>query len=566
MRYVALASDYDGTLAHDSHVSDETLGALQRLRQSGRRLILVTGRELTDLESVFSRLDLFDCIVAENGAVLYTPANRQKQVLAPPPKPAFVDELKRRGVQPLGVGDAIVATWHPQETAVLETIRDLGLELHLIFNKGAVMVLPSGVNKRSGLKAALENLGLSEHNVIGVGDAENDHAFLEVCECSAAVANAHPAVKDTANLVTKADHGAGVVELIEMILKDDFDHPLPECRSIPVGYEHEREFCVPAYGSSLLVSGASGSGKSTFIAGLLEILIERQYQVCLIDPEGDYEKFPDTIPVGDEKHLPSVDEVIQLLQKPASQVVVNLMGIPVADRPAFFGSLVPRLLELRLRIGRPHWIIVDEAHHMLSPEWAPAAAQLAGELSNVVLITVHPDHIVPAALKTVNAVFAVGPAPGKVMETFAQAAGIASPRMDPKDLAPGQVLAWFPRTGDLRCLDIHRSRAERQRHRRNYTHGELGKDNSFYFRGPQEKLNLRAQNLTMFFQLAEGVDDETWLYHLKQGDYSRWFRERIKDEALADEVVQYERETSPNAHESRQRIKAAVERRYTAPS
>src|SRR5215467_742063 len=170
MRYVALASDYDGTLAHDGLVSDETLSALQRLRQSGRKLVLVTGRIRGDLESVFSAADLFDCIVAENGAVLYTPATREKQALAPPPKQAFVDALHRRGVQPLAIGDAIVSTWHPNETMVLEIIRDLGLELEVIFNKGAVMVLPSGINKSSGLQVALDSLRISGHNVVGVGD------------------------------------------------------------------------------------------------------------------------------------------------------------------------------------------------------------------------------------------------------------------------------------------------------------------------------------------------------------------------------------------------------------
>src|SRR5215467_14424961 len=132
MRYVALASDYDGTLAQEGLVSNATLAALKRLRQFGRRLILVTGRILADLESVFSAADLFDCIVAENGAVLYTPSTREKQVLAPPPKQAFVDELHCRGLQPLEIGDAIVSTWHPNETMVLEIIRDLGLELELI--------------------------------------------------------------------------------------------------------------------------------------------------------------------------------------------------------------------------------------------------------------------------------------------------------------------------------------------------------------------------------------------------------------------------------------------------
>ncbi len=221
MRYIALATDYDGTLAHDGKVADSTIHALERLGQSGRKLILVTGRELADLETVFSRWSLFDRIVAENGAVLYTPSTREKQVLAEAPDPRLVEALRHRGVEPLSLGDSIVATWRPHETTVLEVIRDLGLELHVVFNKGAVMILPATVNKVSGLKAALETLGISEHNTVGIGDAENDHAFLKWCEFSAAVANALPSLKETADMTTRADHGAGVVELIEMILDDD---------------------------------------------------------------------------------------------------------------------------------------------------------------------------------------------------------------------------------------------------------------------------------------------------------------------------------------------------------
>jgi phosphoglycolate phosphatase (TIGR01487 family) len=221
MRYIALATDYDGTLARDGKVAAKTIGALERLRQSGRKLILVTGRELADLETVFSRMSIFDRIVAENGAVVYTPATCEKQVLAESPSPAFVETLRRRGVDPLSIGDVIVATRRPHETAVLEAIRDLGLELHVAFNKGAVMILPATVTKMSGLKVALETLGISERNVVGIGDAENDHAFLKWCGFSVATANALPSLKETADMTTRASHGAGVVELIGMIIEDD---------------------------------------------------------------------------------------------------------------------------------------------------------------------------------------------------------------------------------------------------------------------------------------------------------------------------------------------------------
>lgn len=221
MKYLVLCTDYDGTIAHHGVVDDPTIDALSRLRESGRKLIMVTGRELVELISVFPPLNLFDLVVAENGALLYNPTTKEQKPLCEPPLPQFVAALQTRNVTPLSVGRTIVATREPYEKIALEVIRDLGLELQVIFNKGAVMILPSGVNKATGLKAALKELHLSEHNVVGIGDAENDHAFLGICECAVAVANALPAVQETADFVTAASHGAGVTQLIEEIIRDD---------------------------------------------------------------------------------------------------------------------------------------------------------------------------------------------------------------------------------------------------------------------------------------------------------------------------------------------------------
>lgn len=221
MRYLALATDYDGTLAKDGSVDRATLAALHRLRESGRRLILVTGRQLDDLRNVFSELELFDAAVLENGALLYNPSDRTARALAEPPPPKFIKRLRERGVEPLSVGQVIVATYGPHAKTMLDVIQDMGLEMQVIFNKGSVMVLPSGVNKGTGLAAALDELGLSAHNVVAIGDAENDQAFMASCECAVAVENALPMLKERADFITSAPRGEGVAELIAMLLKDD---------------------------------------------------------------------------------------------------------------------------------------------------------------------------------------------------------------------------------------------------------------------------------------------------------------------------------------------------------
>ncbi|MBZ5623721.1 MAG: Cof-type HAD-IIB family hydrolase [Acidobacteriia bacterium] len=223
MRFLALATDYDGTLAHHGEVSDAAVAALHRLRASGRKAILVTGREVPDLLTAFPHLELFDVVVAENGALLYFPEDRREEELAEAPPGQFLRALRERGVSPLSIGRSIVASTELESNKILDAIRSLGLELQVIFNKGSLMVLPSGVNKASGLAVALEHLGVSPRNVVGVGDAENDHALLRFCGCRVAVANALPALKERADIVTRGSHGEGVVELIDRLIAGDLD-------------------------------------------------------------------------------------------------------------------------------------------------------------------------------------------------------------------------------------------------------------------------------------------------------------------------------------------------------
>jgi hydroxymethylpyrimidine pyrophosphatase-like HAD family hydrolase len=568
VRYHALACDYDGTLATHGRIDAATTAALGRLRASGRKLLMVTGRQVEDLIAVCPEIDLFDLVVAENGAVVYVPETRSSRALADPPPPAFLSALRARGVDPLSVGQVIVATWRPHETATLEVIRNLGLELQVIFNKGAVMILPSGVNKATGLAAALSELGLSTHNVVAVGDAENDHAFLSACECAVAVANALPTLKERADVVTTGDHGAGVTEIVDGLLASDLRDVSPRLsrHDIPLGAGAQGEpVLLPAYGVTVLLAGSSGGGKSTFATGIIERLAERGYQHCIIDPEGDHADYQDAVVLGDAHHAPALSEVCELVGKQRQNAVVNLLALPLDDRPRFFETLFPRLQELRAHTGRPHWVVLDEIHHLLPAAWDPATLTVAQELHGLILITVHPDKVSSAILSKVDLILVVGGAPDQTMRSFADALGEPAPPLPELPLQPGDAIVWWRRRHQapfwLRGISPRR---EHRRHVRKYMEGELGPDKSFYFRGAEGRLNLRAQNLTLFLQVADGVDDGTWLHHLAQGDYSSWLREAIKDDRLADEVAAIEGRPDPSPRDTRAEVRAAIERRYTA--
>ena len=228
MRYQALAVDYDGTIAREGHVDDATRAALRRLKASGRRLLLVTGRELADLAGVCDDLALFDLLVVENGAVLHDPTARTSVLLCELPPAGFVSELARWGIEGVAVGQAIVAMPASFAPIVLEVIRDCGLPLHVVFNRTALMVLPAGVHKGTGLAAALARLGVHPAHAVAIGDAENDQPMLALCGYGAAVANAVPALKARAQVVTRGEGGQGVAELIERLIAFDLPDASPE--------------------------------------------------------------------------------------------------------------------------------------------------------------------------------------------------------------------------------------------------------------------------------------------------------------------------------------------------
>ncbi|HVO75373.1 MAG TPA: HAD-IIB family hydrolase [Ignavibacteriaceae bacterium] len=563
MNYLLLACDYDGTLAKDGIVSERTYNSLKLLHDSGIKLLLVTGREIEDLKKVFNHFEIFEKIIAENGALIFDPHSKEVKLIGQPPPEVFIEASKRKGITRFSVGEVIFATWKPFENIVFEIIKDLGLELQVIFNKDAVMVLPPGINKAAGLKEALKIIDYSRHNVIGIGDAENDYSFLEFCGISAAVQNALPILKESVDYVAESDHGDGVSELIELLLDKKFANFKKRIKKCIIHFgrdENKKEINLSLSENSLLIVGSSGGGKTALATAIMEQLIQKQYQFCLIDPEGDYTEFKDAVPVG-LSSAPTIESIQKVLQSPEQNCIVNLTSILPDDRPAFFQNLFPALIKLRSIYGRPHFVILDETHQLL-PESSFPVNLKPEELNEFLFITVKPEQIAERILSSASIVLSIGEKAEKYIKNFFKAAGIKNPEIPDGKY---QSLLWQKDKNRIFKITENISpKIKLKRHIKKYSEGDLGDKKSFVFSGPNGKLNLKAQNVMNFIRIAEGIDNETWTFHLKKNAYSEWFSKIVKDENLADEIKRIEDHKNLSPQKSRKMIINKIKDIYTA--
>jgi hypothetical protein len=312
----------------------------------------------------------------------------------------------------------------------------------------------------------------------------------------------------------------------------------------------------------LLIAGTSGSGKSSALSAVLEGIVERGHQFCLVDPEGDFDEFRDALVLGNASRTPDLDEVLTALQHPDQNVVVNLLGISLEDRPQYFKHLHLRTQELRVKTGRPHWLVLDEAHHCL-----PVGLHdppLPGDVENLIAVTVRPSHLSAVVRERTDRVVVTGREASVTLEEFLESTFGPRPKPAQTPRVEG-ALHWHrehPDRADL--IRLVSPTYERKRHRRKYAEGKLGPDKSFYFRGARDELNLRARNLQVFVELARGIDRGTWFYHLLRGDYSTWFSESIKDEDVAAQIAAIERER-PAPEDSRERVIGVILEHYTLP-
>jgi hypothetical protein len=260
-----------------------------------------------------------------------------------------------------------------------------------------------------------------------------------------------------------------------------------------------------------------------------------------------------------------MEEAAQALQS-GHNVVLNLLGIALIDRPGFLTSLIPVIEECRVRTGQPHCVLVDEAHHMLGESQPEPVHSLAAGLDRSVLVTVHPDFLRREYLQRVNTLIIIGAQADANLQQFATKStrSLTLPT-DHAELGVGDAYVWQSAMDSPSLVTLLPSRIEHHRHSRKYAEGHLDEAHSFFFRGAQGQLNLRAQNLTMFVQLAAGVDDETWEYHLRRHDYSKWIASQLNDKEVAQQIHEIEVDHQSTA-DSRARVRQAIEAVYTLPA
>lgn len=565
--FQAIAVDYDGTLTTGTRPDAAVLDSVAAARSRGKRIVLVTGRILDELRHVFPGVEEhFDAIVAENGAVLSC-AGRLRR-LAPPVDRSLEDALTRRGV-PVRGGEVLLACDASHDLIVLEEVHRLGLDCHLMYNRAALMVLPSGVSKGTGLYEALGDLGISHHSAIGIGDAENDHALLEVCELGVAVANAVPSLRDRADVVLDEPDGAGVASLLEGPILRGERRVHPRRWQLELGWYADGERAtLPASQINLLITGGSGAGKS-YAGGLFaEGLIQLGYSVLVVDFEGDHVGLGDLRGVwvfGDTTPLPAAADLPRILRHRFGCVVLDVSLLSADDQDAYVDEAAAAVSASRDDCGLPHWVIVDEAHRPFSD-----AIRAFGNTSGKghCLITWRPDQLFPEIVRELDVVLAlVSPdrdnrTVGEFLSSWAEDDDLLDTFAD---VQPGQALLW----GGPRPSPALVTLADRQtghvRHWHKYTRAELPAVQRFHFRrGPHAMTGRVAANLEEFHRILGQSGDDVVAHHCGHRDFSRWALQALRDGTLATSLSEIEGDhtASGDPGTTRQRLLQAIETRY----
>lgn len=538
----AVAIDYDGTLTESGPPDLDVVDAIREFRGRTRgRALLVTGRILDDLRAAWPLAQTaFDAIVAENGAVIWLPGAGARPVAQPVPA-ELGDALAARGV-PLARGKVLLATHTAWDSVALDEIGRLGLEVQLVHNRSALMLLPSGVSKGTGLLEALEDLGISRHSTVAVGDAENDHSLLETCEIGVAVANAVPSLQTHADIVLREPAGAGVRSLLQGVILGDGLRIQPKRWQIRIGTTPDgAPVTLPGSQANLLITGGAASGKSHLAGLVIERLVAMGYSVWVIDPEGDHVGLGALRDVAVRSvRAPRAGAPVELPpSRPLATTVFDLSGQEPVERAGSCRRLLAAAAQAREASGVPHWVVFDEAH--LVPDALPILQGAAERPpTGVCLVTYHPGDLHRATLDNVDAVLTL------------------------RDL----TAEFTDRSGTQPFVPDAR-RSAHVRHWHKYLTAVLPHHQRFFFRSDAGLTGASAANIPEFHHELERCEAAVLLHHAPAHDFSRWTELVLRDPELASAIRAIEdriaRGAEAGVERARRDLLAGIERRYREP-
>jgi len=547
MRFRALALDYDGTIAQHGELHHDVRSAIEEARGQGIAVILVTGRILKDLRRVAGDLDFLDAVVAENGAVLAFPEKGRTMILTHPPSPVLIEELRRRDIHAVA-GECIIEADASHAQRILEVIRELELPLVIAFNRSRLMILPPSVSKATGLHKALSFFRLSPHNTIAIGNAENDHAMLDLCELGLAVQWGSPALKAVADEVLEGPDPGAIAAYIRKISAEPRLPKVHRRRKLLLGSaEDGKPLYLEVGGRNILIAGGSGSGKS-WLAGLLcEQLILQEYSVCVIDPEGDYsllEALPGVV-VFTEECEPHFGNLERIFRYPGSSVVVDLSKMSPVKRLDYVPALLKMLDALRRQTGLPHRIFVDEAHYFL---YGPGDHQVLDlDMASYTLVSFQVSRLDPSVVNASEAIIITRENdPAEVSHLHSLLGG------------QGSNMEWQAFLGTLasneaallQCTDESKCRlrsfriasrlTSHIRHRHKYLDTPVSPKKAFVFSSQGGLAGRCANSLAEFITLVSACSSEVLKNHMRRHDFSRWIRDVFRDIPLASQVHEME--------------------------
>ena len=546
--FQVVAVDLDGTLTSGGQVSARAEDAIDQVRRNGLVVVLVTGRIGAELEVEFPQIaGHVDALVLENGAVAVIDGTTR--ALSAPVDKALDDALADRGV-PYRRGEVLVAIDGEHAATVVEVIGQLGLDCQIIRNRGALMVLPAGVTKGTGLGAVLGEMNLSPHNTVAVGDAENDLSLLGMAEIGAAVADAVPSLRQHADLVLDhAADGAGVAELLTGPYLSGARRWCPPRWWVDIGaFDDGTPTRIPGSQARILVTGPARSGKSYLVGLMAEQWILAGYCVVVLDPEGDHTDLQELnqVQVVDARHdLAEPTELVDTLLHPQTSIVVDLSGLAEPNKIDYLHRLRSIVEAHREEHGFPHWVIYDEAHLLGTHEEATWMRR-----GGYVLSSFAPKSLPANEIDSTDIVLKLTTA-DTATEVTSRTTRRATVRFG---------------SGPSRPFTLSDRRTTHVRHRHKYADVALPKERRFYFQAIDGQCVPAAATMHDFRAALTHLNPQALQYHLERGDFSRWLEGTIADKDLAAQVAVWEDELLAHQAAHLERIRhqlvRAVEQRY----